>query len=391
MPSSTSSSNEPVIDSPGAEPVSAERLTASDRPGVAQPVPERPVPAKPWGPMLWFVAIAVAVLMLAWEWNARRLGLLPGDVDDSASAWVEQRRRVSSDTSVVAIVGDSRILFDTDLDHFEKLTGARPLQLALPGTNGRPFLESLAGDPDFRGLAIVGITEGSYFRDGIGLMGDALERYAFESPSERSSFELHRALSHQFGFLDDAYRLSRLVHRLDPGWRAGTRGPYNDVWKISVRGADRQTWLWSRIETDARLREHARNVWVQGPFRAPGPDDATIAKTFELTRAAVDKIRARGGEVVFLRPPSNGALRALEIERVPRAKVWDGLLAAAGIQGVHFEDEAAMQGLDVPEFSHLSRACATVYTDAYVRALALRTTRLSLRADAPAPLGPDDC
>ena len=44
MPSSISSS-EPH------HAASAERLTASDRPGVAQPVPERPVPPKPWGRM----------------------------------------------------------------------------------------------------------------------------------------------------------------------------------------------------------------------------------------------------------------------------------------------------------------------------------------------------
>ena len=49
MPSSTSSS---------------ERLTAADRPGVAQPVPERPVPARPWGPIALSVALIVAALML---------------------------------------------------------------------------------------------------------------------------------------------------------------------------------------------------------------------------------------------------------------------------------------------------------------------------------------
>jgi len=50
-----------------------------------------------------------------------------------------------------------------------------------------------------------------------------------------------------------------------------------------------------------------------------------------------------------------------------------------------------MQGLEIPELSHLSRTCAKVFTDAYVRALAKRTTRLPLRADAPASLTPNDC
>ena len=122
-----------------------------------------------------------------------RCGWKPGDLDDGASAWAEQRRRIDAGESQVAIVGDSRILFDTDLDRFEALTGVRPVQLALAGTNARPFLEQLAADSDFDGLAIVGIADRSYFRDDIGLMADALDVYRYESPSRRSGHVLQRA------------------------------------------------------------------------------------------------------------------------------------------------------------------------------------------------------
>lgn len=136
MPSSTSS---------------FERLTAADRPGVAQPVPERPVPSQPWGPIGLAVLVIVAALMAGWEWRMRQLQLLPGDLDDGASAWAEQRRRIDAGDVAVAIVGDSRILFDTDLARFQALTGVRPVQLALPGTNGRPFLQTSPPIPTSRG------------------------------------------------------------------------------------------------------------------------------------------------------------------------------------------------------------------------------------------------
>jgi hypothetical protein len=384
MPSSTSSSSRAA---------SAERPTAADRPGVAQPVPERPIPARPWRAMALAALSLCLVLLAAWEWRMRALGLEAGDLDDGASAWAEQRRRIDAGDVRVAIVGDSRILFDTDLDRFEALTGVRPVQLALPGTNARPFLQQLAADADFRGLAIVGINDRSYFRDDIGLMAGALEVYRYESPSRRSGHALHRLLEREFAFLDDGYRLSTLVHRFDPDLRSGALSPQWDVWKIRSGSDDRQSWLWTRLEHDVRLRDHARAVWLHpAPGRPVGPMPAElIQRTQAITRKAVAAIRARGGDVVFVRPPSSLALRAQEEKRIPRSVGWDPLMAAAGVHGVHFEDHVAMRGLDLPESSHLSHRCATVFTDAYVREVARATRQLPLKSSAPPPLGPRDC
>jgi hypothetical protein len=87
--------------------------------------------------------------------------------------------------------------------------------------------------------------------------------------------------------------------------------------------------------------------------------------------------------VVFVRPPSAPELRVYEEETVPRTRGWDQLLERADVRGVHFADDPAMQGLVLPEYSHLSRACALVFTDAYVRATANLTPRSTLGATAP--------
>lgn len=369
---------------------SAERLTAADRPGVAQPVPERPVPLKPWGGILLTVTVFVLLATIGWEWRMRALELLPGDVKDTPSLWAEQRRRVNREPIRVAIIGDSRILFDTDLTRFEALTGVRPLQLALAGTPARPFLKELAADPDFKGLALVGIAEGSYFRLGPGLFDSALARYRFESPAQRASLLLYRRLSHVLGFLDADYRLSTLILRLDRGLRPGASGPYDAPWKFSTTRDDRQTALWSRIETDAYLNAHARAFWAKG-YDDPPVGAKAIAVTLNTTREAVAAIRARGGDVIFLRPPSRGPYQASESRRAPRDRVWGPLLATAGVKGLYAADDPVASQLFLPELSHLSRACSTVYTDSYVRRLTQLTQRLKLRADAPAPLSPRDC
>ncbi len=359
---------------------SSERLTAADRPGVAQPVPERPVPVQPWGQITLIALLLISVLTIGWEWNARRLGLQPGDLADSPSAWAEQRRRIDAGEGEIVLVGDSRILFDTDLDHFEKLTGVRPIQLALPGTNGRPFLEDLADDPDFKGLAIVGMAEALYFSPRRGEFAGALDRYHFESPADRSAWLLQQPLEQLLGFLDPNYRFSNLVKRLDFGWRAGPRGPYLEVWKVIQGSYGRQNWLWPRIESDSALREHAIAVWLS--LKGPPLPQEIVDMTIEKSRAAVVKIRARGGDVVFLRPPSGGDLRMGEKRGFPRERMWDPLLLSTQAEGIHFEDFPQMQGLNIPELSHLSRACSTVFTDAYVRELARRTLRVQLRLEA---------
>lgn len=374
MPSSTSNS---------------ERLTAADRPGVAQPVPLRPVPSRPWPIMAGVAFVLLLAFTSLWEWHARALGLQPGDYTDGPTAWAEQRRRIDAGDVQVAIVGDSRILYDTNLDRFQALTGVRPVQLALPGTNARPFLEDLAADPNFKGLLIVGIADTSYFRDNIGKFEGALKAYHQEFPSQRAGYWLDYWLSGRLGFLDPDYRLSVLVKRLDLGLRPGTDGPYNQVWKLNTMGDDRQVRMWWRIEQDPRLQAHARAAWKG--FKGPPVDDEVIGRTLEKTRAAVAAIRARGGDVIFVRPPSAPELRVNEEQRIPKARGWDVLLATADMKGVHADDLPGIQGLVLPEYSHLSAACAPVFTDAYVRRLTEITPRLKLRQDAPPKLAPSDC
>ena len=365
------------------------RLTASDRPGVAQPVPVRDIPAQPWPRILVAALFLILVATGAWEWRMRTIGLQAGDLDDGPSFWAEQRRRLDAGDVKIAILGDSRILYDTDLARFEALTGMRPVQLAIAGSNALPFLEDLASAVNFNGLAIVGIADRSYFRDGAGLGGPALERYRFESPAVRASFLLDRGLSRTFAFLDDNYRLNKLVRHIDEGWRTGAQFSVPErLWKLGTVTDERQTFMWARVENDPRVRAHQRATWSRG---VPPISTATILSTIERTRIAVARIRARGGEVVFVRPPSAPEVRVYEEQTLPRTRGWDQLLQGADVRGVHFADDPAMQGLVLPEYSHLSRACATVFTDAYVRAVAQQTPRLTLSPAAPPPLSPADC
>ncbi len=400
MPSSTSNSRQivPSDRDPGFDrrqlhhaPLSPGlRLTASDRPGVAQPVPQRDVPVQPWRAIAAVVLVLVALLTAGWEWRMRTIGLVPGDLGDDPSAWAEQRRRVDDVPGGIVIVGDSRILFDTDLDRFQRLAGVRPIQLAIAGSNGLPFLEQLAADPRFHGLVIVGIADLAYFHPGLNRGREALDRLHWEAPDQRTSLLLDRALRRGLAMLDDSYGLSTIVAQTDPDWRRGVRGPYDDIWKLDVTADDRQTWLWPEIERNAYLRNHARTVWL-ALYSFAKPTPPLVAATIARTRAAVVKIRTRGGDVVFVRPPSVAPLRSIEDQALPRMTGWDTLLRTARVKGIHADDMPNAQGLVLPEMSHLTRACATVFTDAYVRSLATLISRIRILPQAPSTLIPANC
>ncbi|MEO7634071.1 MAG: hypothetical protein ABIS38_00310 [Sphingomicrobium sp.] len=389
MPSSTSSSEPPkgVVEREGALPAGL-RLTASDRPGEAQPVPTRDIPSQPWGRVMLFAAGALVAGVAALEVNARRIGLHPGDLDNSEVAWVKER--VRSDAAKVAIVGDSRILFDTDLDRFEALTGTRPVQLAIHGTSALTLLEDAASNPNFRGLLIVGLADTMFFQPFDGYGEYVRRRGDFTSPSGRIGIEIDHFLQRRLAFLDSNHRLSVAAHRLDPDFRPGVEGPKHDIWKVSEVGERRQTWMWDRVESDPAYR--ARTRWAWKGFKEKFPyTPQLIAKGQARAAAAVAKIRARGGEVVFVRPPSAPQLRVNEEALLPKAKGWNALIANTRSVGVHTDDLAQAQNLTLPEWSHLNRACATVFTDAYVRRLAELTPRLTLSANAPPPLTRADC
>lgn len=147
--------------------------------------------------------------------------------------------------------------------------------------------------------------------------------------------------------------------------------------------------MWAPIERPGYLQDQARAAW--NGFKGKPIPPAIAAKVVDRSRRAAEALRSRGGEVVFIRPPSAPQLRVNEEARIPRRLGWDALLAGVPVKGVHFDDLPRAQKLYLPEWSHLSRACATVFTDAYVRRLIELTPRLQLVAGSPAPLSTADC
>ena len=373
MHSSTSSSDSSGSALPRVSSSGADRLTAADRPGVAQPVPERDVPARPWRPIFLAALVLFVLLVAGWELYWRAFGATPGYYNSNAE-WAQQRRRIDmGEGGKTVLAGSSRVLFDVELPVWEKAAGERPIQLAIEGTSAVIVLEDLAADPQFTGRVLAGVASDLFFT-GFAYRGEVVPYYHKETPAQRVGNWLSRALVEPyFAFDDFDFALAAVVKR--QAWPRRPGIPVIDpVRKLMEQDADRNTHIWSKLETDPAYRELARGIWAQR-FDAPPPPNIDTPEKLQkvidtqIQRAvdAVAKLRARGVQVLFVRPPTSG--RYLEFDNMlfPRAKTWDVLLARTGAPGIHFEDYPELQGFDLPEWSHLAHADADRFTDALYR------------------------
>lgn len=328
---------------------------------------ERVVPEVKWRS----AALALALVVVAtagWEvhWRSKMYEPNPNNTD---GLWAIQRRSASASENPIVFVGSSRTLFDINLDVWERMTGDRPIQLALEGTSPRPFLTDLAQDSSFAGTVVVGVTPPLFFFFEGGIRAGAIEYHRKESPSQWLGQQIGMRLEKRLAFLDEVdLPLFRQLSYLELQNRDGVSPPHLSVRQLSVSEADRNTRMWRRVEQDSTYRQLARDVWIGLINRFPPPDPEAPPfdprPIFDAVKRDVDRIRARGGDVVFLRCPSAGPWREVELNATPRGKFWDALLAHVDAGGVHFEDHAALRELDLPEWSHLSAASAEKFTEA---------------------------
>jgi len=275
-------------------------------------------------------------------------------------------------------IGSSRTQFDIDLDVWKEETGVHGIQLALEGSNPLPVLTDIANDDDFTGLLVVGITPPLLFLPGIGLRAGALEHYYDETPSQRIATQLSYPLETTFAYYNIDTKLFTVLAR-QPWWPSRSSLPFQqpEVRKIEHMRRDRQADLWERVETDPEFQAIVTGTWraILENLPPPPPEDVARAQfqaLLDQVAADVAKIRARGGEVVFIRPPSSDFFRDFERKATPRERVWEPVVGAATAVGVHFEDDPALSDVRTPEWSHISAKDKARWTRALIGILQKR-------------------
>lgn len=325
------------------------------------------------GLLCLFLVIAFSI---TWEWYWRSKGVTIA-YDDGKELWSDKRAKVykAADKATV-FVGSSRNKYDLDIDTWRSITGEDAIQLAFEGASPLFVLNDLANDKNFNGKLVIDVTEGLFF----GLFSpngsrvtDGIKYYKERTPAQKFSFKLNHILESQLVFLDKDYlSLNALLSKVVPprhGVYAGPDFPM-DFGRITF---DRQNKMTDRFVADTNLQNKVKGIWQAiGKMMStmPRPTPAQEDSIFTTIQNDIDKIKARGGQVIFVRTPSSGPVLMGEKMGFPRKKYWDRLLALTNCQGIHFEDYPETANMICPEWSHLSPKDAVIYTKELVRILA---------------------
>lgn len=335
---------------------------------------ERPIPPLPWRGITVIVVLMVMAAAAAWEFYVRSAGYSP-TLNDNEDLWAQARRTVKPESLV--IVGDSRPLFDLDLDELERGLGKRPVQLALAGSCAYPVLADLANDERFHGAIICSIVPGMFFAPGGPLVETsekALRRYRNQTLAQRASQSLGVFLEEHIAFLkQEDLTLDKLLQKLAIPNRPNALVPPLFPPYFQWVDRERRMRMTEQCARPGELQSRIQQIWL--PLFTPPPPPTYVSRDaflenmhkaidarFHDTAHAVEKLRARGGKIVFVRFPNSGELKALENRLNPRAQFWERLLRDAKAPGIYFEDYPELAPFTCPEWSHLSAGDSVEFT-----------------------------
>jgi hypothetical protein len=316
----------------------------------------------------------VAAVVISWELYLRNQGIEIA-YDDGPPLWSDKRAMVyEAKDKTVVFIGSSRMKYDLDIPSWNKNTHCHAVQLAIEGSSPRPVLEDLANDPNFRGRLIIDATEGLFFSKGGGRRPkENIKYYHDRTLAQQASFMLNRLLESQFVFLDkDNHSLNAQLDALEVPSRKGVFMMPIFPMDFQQNTFDRQMYMTDKFERDTNLQNRVSGIWQffnSMSAGAPPMPDSEMDAIFQSVKANVNKIKERGGEVLFLRPPSSGPAMEGELKAFPRGKYWDRLLAFTGCQGIHYADYPATDHFICPEDSHLTRHDAGVFTTHIIQVL----------------------
>ena len=320
--------------------------------------------------------ILVVGFFIGWELHLRNKGFKTS-YDDGESLWADKRAMVYEPIQKATVfIGSSRNKYDIDIDTWQSLTGEHVIQLALEGDSPLPILDDLSLDEKFKGKVIVDVTERLFFTTKNSNVDEPKKMVAYykeRTPAQRFSFEVNQILESKAVFLDkNNFSLFAILEKLNiPKRKHVFAEPFEYPIEAGRITFDRQNIMMDKFLLDTTLRNHVKAIWdfYEKRNKELPPTGNRLDSFLIAIKTSCDKIKSRGGDVLFVRTPSAGFMLDGENRNFPRDKYWERLLKFTNCKGIHFADYSALNHFEIPEFSHLGRPDAIIWTKNIIQIL----------------------
>ncbi|RIA08876.1 hypothetical protein OE09_0700 [Flavobacteriaceae bacterium MAR_2010_72] len=332
---------------------------------------------------LW-IAIGFAVISLTtWELYCRSKQYQVAPNDDKY-LWAHHRAKVDDlEKDDIVIIGSSRVMFNFQLDEWEKIQGRKPVNIAAAGSTVLPVLEDIVENSSFSGTLIVGVTPPLYWvPQSMDVFPYArIQNFVNHFHNQTYAERLNHFLSKHgpqkgFSFLTSSPEffyneldLRTLIEQIPSPSRIPKMPPFPILYQVDDF---RNVSLVPQMATDEGYVKEITDFW-SFIFQPPSDPNITMEMIEENRRSIIDKsaqllskFKARGGRVIMVRCPSQNKVREIENSLYPRATYWNALVKEVDAPAYHFEDYSIMNKYKLPEWSHLSTSDAKSFTKDFI-------------------------
>jgi len=308
------------------------------------------------------LTLAVA-LLVAYEYYWRSEGYQAG-FDDNAEIWAKWRGEVDNLTpDDVLVLGSSRAHFNINIHLFDSLTGRRPVMLAVPGGSPYYTLEDIVKKSDFKGLLIIGVAPGLFYTLGTGggamwVKQDKIEFYNKQTYASKFNQVVYSYIDPHLSYIDPDISLKSLLTRINLPDRDSIE--HDAAWPPMVNMDQyRNIRMNHRFEIDTVLQNRQTKIW-DGKWKNKYADSVEVI--LNHYSSLVQEFKKKGGRVVFIQSPVTGKYLQHEPVLYPREKYWNVLLEKSQVKGYNYEDYPEIKAMTPPEWSHLNRKDADLFT-----------------------------
>lgn len=350
------------------------------------------LPSLPWAKMWLSALLLLTVFVLMLEGRLALRDIAP-TLFDSKTRWQEERLRVkAADKKALVLIGASRIQLGIDPPLLSQLSGMQTIQLAIDGSSYWPILQGLANDPDFIGTVVVDYYEYSTLDNDP---ANLARRYESDYQQKKTKLTY--------------WNFDRLENQLEWGLRGSLRSyadgarPMDSLYYRVINKPYMPQYLRTRSDR-SRDADYSkmdmpkfyigrvyRNLGKYAPPRnrqfdtyeemltdlqqhiaaLPQANTDQLTQKHHLLREAVDKIRHRGGKVIFLTMPTSGMIHDIENKQYPQAVFWVPLKKALPVTMIHSDEHPTLKAFVCPDGSHLDYRDKARFTAAFAQVAGL--------------------